>query len=83
MKETYGRHYFEVPLIPLRKGLTGANNSTRPVTDAIEDALTSSDPHLRKVVGGGDSFYDSDAVSGHSLFPDNDMKAHTKSEFTL
>ena len=50
-------------MLPLRKGMTGANNSTRPVVDAMEDALTSSDPYLRRIVGGGDGFYDSDAVS--------------------
>ena len=63
VKETYGRQYVELPIEPLRKGLTGANNDTKPVTDALEDALTSSDPHTRNIVGGGDGFYDSDAVS--------------------
>ena len=61
--------------MPLRKGLTGANNSTKPVSDAMQDALTSSDPYLRNIVGGGDSFYDSDAVSGifHLLYKTNDV----------
>lgn len=62
VKETYSRHYFEVPLKPLQEGLTGACNETTPVTVAMTDALTSSDPHLRNVVGGGDSIYDSDAM---------------------
>ena len=62
VKETYGRHYFELPLVPLRQGLTGACSDTILVTDALEDALRSSRPYRRNVVGGGDTLYDSDAV---------------------
>lgn len=53
VRKTYGRKYLDAMLLRQRRSIGGSALSTKPVIDALEDALLSGRPHTRYVVDGG------------------------------
>ncbi|WAR07737.1 H17B6-like protein [Mya arenaria] len=53
VKVTYGRKYVDAYLAQQRASTSGGGLTTRPVVDALEDAVVSTRPHTRYMVDGG------------------------------
>lgn len=61
-KHTYGRRYIDAELAKQTQRIGGGETSTKPVIDALEDAIVSERPHTRYLVDGG-TWFDPHTVS--------------------
>ena len=61
VRETYGRRYVDAVIAKQEAALTDSASTTKPVIDAIEDAIVSERPHTRYLIGGG-TWFDPHAV---------------------
>ncbi|XP_053407090.1 D-beta-hydroxybutyrate dehydrogenase, mitochondrial-like [Mercenaria mercenaria] len=56
VRKTYGRKYIDAVIAKQEGVLTGSATTTKPVIDALEDAIVSTRPHTRYLVDGGGWF---------------------------
>ena len=63
VRKTYGREYLDGMIETQEKSITGSALTTKPVIDALEDALVSDRPHTRYLVDGGEGWLDYHTVS--------------------
>ncbi|XP_060565054.1 D-beta-hydroxybutyrate dehydrogenase, mitochondrial-like [Ruditapes philippinarum] len=53
VRKTYGRKYVDAEIAKQENAITGSALTSKPVIDALEDAIVSERPHTRYLVGGG------------------------------
>ena len=63
VRRTYGRDYLDDMIDAQEKRIKGSALTTKPVIDALEDALVSDRPQTRYLVDGGDGWLDIGTVS--------------------
>ncbi|KAL4234280.1 (2R 3R)-2 [Mactra antiquata] len=56
VRKTYTRKYLDNDLVRQRSSISGSGATTKPVVDALEDAVVSGLPHTRYLVDGGTWF---------------------------
>lgn len=56
VRKTYGRKYFDAELAKQEIVIGGSGDTTKPVIDALEDAIVSERPHTRYLIDGGTWF---------------------------
>lgn len=53
VRATYGKRYLDAMLARQRASIKGGGSSTKPVIDALEDAIMSGRPETRYLIDGG------------------------------
>lgn len=53
VRATYGKRYMDAMLASQRASIKGGGSSTKPVIDALEDAIMSGRPETRYLIDGG------------------------------
>jgi hypothetical protein len=66
VRKTYGRKYVDAEIAKQENAITGSALTSKPVIDALEDAIVSERPHTRYLVGGG-IWFDPHAVCLYTI----------------